>query len=483
MRSTVETAARIGIHALTLYAFSEENWKKRPKTEVDFLMSLLSRYLKQEVPTLNKNNIQLQYIGRRHELPKAVQDKMQWAQDATAKNNGMILTLALNYSARSELVDAFKSIVDAAMSNGGIDHMQIDEDAVSQNLYTGHLPDPDLVIRTSGEMRLSNFLLWQLAYAEIYVTPTLWPGVSAASMVHVGQARRQDDARGVMVARARQRGKIRQLRQRDVHAEGAGAGFPRFHARRHRAGGTASGGTKVWNRRCGSTLAMTARARIAVPSSSTTPVARPRSTMTSRTAAPTSMRTPCAPAALAIACVIAPMPPMAWPHTPRLPFTSPKHVMQQHVGGARRVRARQIADDRIEAEHGLDRIGLEPAVEHLAGRFAEQLERRRRRHRPATASCRSRRACRASRTDWLKLPQHQIGRRLEHEAAQHIGDAADLGLIVAVARGILGAEFCDLALGAALAGEEIAAVRQRQEVLRAALDDAQAMLVQLRDRG
>ena len=175
VRSTVETAARIGIHALTLYAFSEENWKKRPKTEVDFLMSLLSRYLKQEVPTLNKNNIQLQYIGRRHELPKVVQEKMQWAQDATAKNNGMILTLALNYSARSELVDAFKSIVDAALSNGGIDHMQIDEDAVSQNLYTGHLPDPDLVILTSGEMRLSNFLLWQLAYAEIYVTPTLWP--------------------------------------------------------------------------------------------------------------------------------------------------------------------------------------------------------------------------------------------------------------------------------------------------------------------
>src|SRR5437660_2276935 len=94
VRSTVETAARIGIHALTLYAFSEENWKKRPKTEVDFLMSLLSRYLKQEVPTLNKNNIQLQYIGRRHELPKAVQEKMQWAQDATAKNSGMILTLA-----------------------------------------------------------------------------------------------------------------------------------------------------------------------------------------------------------------------------------------------------------------------------------------------------------------------------------------------------------------------------------------------------
>jgi undecaprenyl diphosphate synthase len=175
VRSTVETAARIGIPSLTLYAFSEENWKRRPASEVGFLMSLLCRYLKKEVPTLNKNNIRLEYIGRQHELPKDVQEKMQWARQATAHNTGMVLTLALNYSARSELVDAFRSIVTAAMNNGGIDHVKIDEDAVSQNLYTRHLPDPDLVIRTSGEMRLSNFLLWQLAYAEIYVTPTLWP--------------------------------------------------------------------------------------------------------------------------------------------------------------------------------------------------------------------------------------------------------------------------------------------------------------------
>jgi undecaprenyl diphosphate synthase len=175
VRSTVETAARIKISALTLYAFSEENWKKRPKTEVDFLMGLLSRYLKQEVPTLNENNIRLEYIGRQHELPPAVQQKMEWARQATASNSGMVLTLALNYSARTELVDAFQAIVDAAAQNGGIDHMKIDEDSVSQNLYTRHLPDPDLVIRTSGEMRLSNFLLWQLAYAEIYVTTTLWP--------------------------------------------------------------------------------------------------------------------------------------------------------------------------------------------------------------------------------------------------------------------------------------------------------------------
>jgi undecaprenyl diphosphate synthase len=175
VRSTVETAARIYIPALTLYAFSEENWKRRPTSEVSFLMRLLSRYLKAEVHTLNKNNIRLEYIGRQHELPKDVQERMNWAREATATNSGMVLTLALNYSARSELVDAFRSMIHAASQNGGIDHLEIDEDLVSRHLYTRHLPDPDLVVRTSGEMRLSNFLLWQLAYAEIHVTPTLWP--------------------------------------------------------------------------------------------------------------------------------------------------------------------------------------------------------------------------------------------------------------------------------------------------------------------
>jgi undecaprenyl diphosphate synthase len=175
VRSTVETAARIHIPALTLYAFSEENWKKRPASEVRFLMRLLTRYLKAEVSTLNKNNIRLDYIGRQYELPEDVQERMLWAREATAHNTGMVLTLALNYSARSELVDAFRSMVNAASQNGGFDHFRIDEETVSRHLYTRHLPDPDLVVRTSGEMRLSNFLLWQLAYAEIYVTPTLWP--------------------------------------------------------------------------------------------------------------------------------------------------------------------------------------------------------------------------------------------------------------------------------------------------------------------
>src|SRR5580658_1847242 len=175
VRSTVETAARVGIHALTLYAFSEENWKKRPKSEVDFLMGLLSRYLKAEVPTLNENNIRLEHIARQQQLPQDVQERMAWARESTARNSGTVLTLALNYSARSELVDAFRAMVNAASQNGGFEHLRIDEDTVARHLYTSRLPDPDLVVRTSGEMRLSNFLLWQLAYAEIHVTPTLWP--------------------------------------------------------------------------------------------------------------------------------------------------------------------------------------------------------------------------------------------------------------------------------------------------------------------
>ena len=188
VRSTVETAARIGIHALTLYAFSEENWKKRPRSEVDFLMRLLSRYLKAEVPTLNKNNIRLEYIGRQHELPEDVQERMEWARQSTARNTGTVLTLALNYSARSELVDAFRSMVNAASQNGGLEHLRIDEDTVAEHLYTHNLPDPDLVVRTSGEMRLSNFLLWQVAYSEIYVTETLWPDFRGTQLLEAIEA-------------------------------------------------------------------------------------------------------------------------------------------------------------------------------------------------------------------------------------------------------------------------------------------------------
>jgi len=173
VRATVETAARIHIPALTLYAFSEENWKKRPRTEVSFLMSLLRSYLKQEVPTLNKNNIRLSYIGRQQELPESVQERMEWARAATAQNTGMVLTLALNYSARSEIVDAVNRALGECSRNGHA--VAIGEQDIARHLYTHNLPELDLVIRTSGEVRLSNFLLWQVAYAEIYVTSTLWP--------------------------------------------------------------------------------------------------------------------------------------------------------------------------------------------------------------------------------------------------------------------------------------------------------------------
>ncbi|HWR17613.1 MAG TPA: isoprenyl transferase [Terriglobales bacterium] len=183
VRSTVETAARINIPALTLYAFSAENWQRRPATETGFLMRLLRHFLKQEVPTMNRNNIRVEYIGRQHELPTEVQERMQWAREETAKNTGMVMTLALNYGARLELVDAFQSIVKSAASNGGLNHLTIDEETISRHLYTRNLPDPDLVIRTSGEMRISNFLLWQIAYSEIYVTDVLWPDFRGVNLL------------------------------------------------------------------------------------------------------------------------------------------------------------------------------------------------------------------------------------------------------------------------------------------------------------
>ena len=194
VRGVVETAARIGLSYLTLYAFSAENWKRRPRTEVDFLMRLLRQYLKQEVPRLNRNNVRLTYIGRIHELPDAVQERLRWAEEATAGNTGMVLTLALNYGARAEIVDAFRSILTAAKNNGGIDHLHIDEDIVSRHLY-GTMPDPDLVIRTSGELRVSNFLLWQIAYSEIWVTETLWPDFRRAHLLEAVVAYQKRDRR------------------------------------------------------------------------------------------------------------------------------------------------------------------------------------------------------------------------------------------------------------------------------------------------
>jgi len=178
-RVVIETCAYLHIPALTLYAFSMENWR-RPKAEIDFLMRLLRQYLRKELPVIHRNNIRLQVIGRTEQLPEEVQTDLAKGVALTAQNSGMVLTVALNYGGRAELVDAFNAILDrvrekAASGNGALANFRIDEEIIGENLYTAGLPDPDLLIRTSGELRISNFLLWQIAYAEIYVTETLWP--------------------------------------------------------------------------------------------------------------------------------------------------------------------------------------------------------------------------------------------------------------------------------------------------------------------
>ena len=169
VRDTVETAARLGIQVLTLYAFSVENWK-RPAAEVGTLMLLLKRYLRSELNTLLKNNIRFRVIGRIEELASDIQDELHLAIDRTAKNSGMLFNIALNYGGRAEIVDAARRAIEA-----GVRPQDLDEERFARFLYTAGQPDPDLLIRTSGEMRVSNYLLWQIAYAEIYVTETLWP--------------------------------------------------------------------------------------------------------------------------------------------------------------------------------------------------------------------------------------------------------------------------------------------------------------------
>jgi len=169
VRDTVEGSARLGIQVLTLYAFSVENWK-RPAAEVSTLMLLLKRYLRSELNTLLGNNIRFKVIGRMEDLARDVQRELRDAEEKTAGNGGMQFNIALNYGGRAEIVEAARRMVSA-----GLTADQIDEARVSSYLYTAGQPDPDLLIRTSGEMRVSNFLLWQIAYAEIWVTDTLWP--------------------------------------------------------------------------------------------------------------------------------------------------------------------------------------------------------------------------------------------------------------------------------------------------------------------
>jgi undecaprenyl diphosphate synthase len=169
-----ETASRIGLPWLTLYAFSLENNLRRPRAEVSFLMRLLRSYLENNVQRMMDNNVRMRYIGRTHDLPPEVQEKMMWAEETTARNTGTTLTLALNYGARTELVDAFRALA-AEIRLKHLPPEKITEQDIHRHLYTAHMPDPDLLIRTSGEMRISNFLLWQIAYAEIYVTEMFWP--------------------------------------------------------------------------------------------------------------------------------------------------------------------------------------------------------------------------------------------------------------------------------------------------------------------
>ncbi len=179
VRGAVETCARLGVQALTLYAFSMENWK-RPRAEVETLWRLLRFYLKHELAELNRNNVRFQAIGRIDELPAIIQRDLQETTVATAANTGLRLSLAINYGGRSEIVDAVRVLVEKAHRGEAV---EVTEESIGANLYTSNLPDPDLLIRTSGEMRVSNFLLWQIAYAELYVTDTLWPDFNRTELL------------------------------------------------------------------------------------------------------------------------------------------------------------------------------------------------------------------------------------------------------------------------------------------------------------
>jgi undecaprenyl diphosphate synthase len=194
VRMAVETCARLGIGSLTLYAFSAENWK-RPKTEVETLWRLLHYYLDREVAHLMENNIRLRAIGRIHALPKEVRRQLEEAVAATSGNTGLILNLAINYSGRSEIVDAVNALIEEARLAGRLDELAVTEEMLASRLSTAGQPDVDLLIRTSGELRISNFLLWQIAYAELYVTPTLWPDFDRLALLEAIAAFQKRDRR------------------------------------------------------------------------------------------------------------------------------------------------------------------------------------------------------------------------------------------------------------------------------------------------
>src|SRR5262245_46449316 len=189
VRDVVETSARLGIPVLTLYAFSVENWK-RPRAEVSTLMMLLKRYIRLELDNLHKNNIRFRVIGRSGELAVDVQRELQAGIEHTARNTGMLFNIALNYGGRTEILDAARRAIES-----GVAAADLDEKRFSEFLYTAGQPDPDLLIRTSGEMRVSNFLLWQIAYAEIWVTDTLWPDFRRRDLLEAIVAYQKRDRR------------------------------------------------------------------------------------------------------------------------------------------------------------------------------------------------------------------------------------------------------------------------------------------------
>jgi len=176
VKTTVEACGELGVEFLTLYAFSSENWK-RPKTEVKALMSLLERFLKEKTGEMHENNVRLQAIGRLNDLPEKCSNALRDAIETTSQNTGVTLILALSYGAREEIIDGIKSVV-RHVQEGHLDVGMLDPDIFSKHLYTRYYPDPDLLIRTSGEMRLSNFLLWQLSYTEMVILDKFWPDFS-----------------------------------------------------------------------------------------------------------------------------------------------------------------------------------------------------------------------------------------------------------------------------------------------------------------
>ncbi len=183
VRIIVRACRRIGVRVLTLYAFSTENWQ-RPKHEIEALMFLLSRYLKSERKEMMENNIRLEVIGLKEKLPEKIQEDLRKTMELTGQNDGMVLNLALSYGGRSEIVEMTRKIAEKA-KNGRIEPSRITEETVSDHLFTSGKPDPDLLIRTSGEMRISNFLLWQIAYSEIFFTPTLWPDFTEEELFQI----------------------------------------------------------------------------------------------------------------------------------------------------------------------------------------------------------------------------------------------------------------------------------------------------------